>query len=45
MIAKLTGRIAGYYGNIVILDIESNNCSVGYELNCKTSDIALLHQG
>lgn len=45
MIAKLTGRIAGYYGNIVILDIESNNCSIGYELNCKTSDIALLHQG
>lgn len=45
MIAKLTGKVAGYYGNIVILDIESNNCSVGYELNCKTSDIALLHQG
>ena len=45
MIAKLCGKVAGICGNVVIIDIESNNCSVGYEVNCKSSDISYLKIG
>ena len=45
MIGKITGRVFGHYGNVVIVDVESNSSSVGYEVIMKQADISTLQNG
>jgi len=45
MIGKICGVFSGYYKNIALIDIHTNDCSVGYEVIMKTSDILSLNVG
>lgn len=45
MIGKLVGVVSGYYGNIVLLDVYSNNTCIGYEILMKQNDILSLKIG
>lgn len=45
MIGKLIGYVSGYYGNIVLLDLYSNNTCISYEILMKQNDILSLKVG
>ena len=45
MIGKIIGIFSGYYNNIAVIDIQSNDCSIGYEISMKKSDILSMKRG
>ena len=45
MIGKITGVFSGYYNNIAIIDVTSNEGCVGYEILMKNSEVLSLNKG
>ena len=45
MIGKLTGRVAGQYGDIIIIEVGTDISAVGYEVIMKAGDVCAFAPG
>ena len=45
MIGKLTGRIAGQYGDVVVIEVGTDTSAVGYEVVMKAGDVCAFAPG